>query len=77
MRWPAVRILTAVGLAIALAGCGKKKGQRPPPAAKPVSPAIIEPGPAPVARGQLPSPAGTPTDTSPAIDAGVKAQHRR
>ncbi len=78
MRRPVIAVLLA---AAALAGpsCGKKKGERPAPAGKPVSPPAVEPLPAPRASGQMPSPAGTPpaettptsTETTPPVDAGA------
>jgi hypothetical protein len=59
------RLLIATLAAVALApACGKKKGEHPPPSAKPISPPAVEPLPAPRASGQLPSPAGTPTETT-------------
>jgi hypothetical protein len=63
MRRRAIRILAALAVSLAPA-CGKKKGQHPPPAGKPMSPPAVEPLPAPRASGQLPSPAGTPTETT-------------
>ncbi len=69
MRRPTIAILVAA--ALAGPACGKKKSQRPPPSAKPVSPPAVEPLPAPRGRGQLPSPAGTPTE-SPGPDAGPR-----
>ena len=62
---------TYIALAVALSalsavGCGKKReGHSPPPASKAVSPAVVEPLPAP--RGQPkvpPSSSPTPTDTT-------------
>jgi hypothetical protein len=71
MRRLVIAILAVAALAPA---CGKKKGAHPAPAGKPISPPAVEPLPAPRSSGQLPSPAGTPTETSPAVDAGAKAK---
>ena len=75
MRRPVIAALVAA--ALVSPACGKKKGEHPSPAGKAVSPPAVEPLPAPRASGQMPSPAGTPTEseTSPAVDAGAK--HRR
>jgi hypothetical protein len=61
---------TYIALALALSAlsavaCGKKRdGQRPPPASKAISPAVVEPLPAPRGQPKLPPSSSTPTDTT-------------
>lgn len=61
---------THLALALALSAlsalaCGKKRDdQRPPPASKAVSPAVVEPLPAPRGQPKLPPSSPTPTDTT-------------
>jgi hypothetical protein len=76
MKGPAAGIRFALALAFAAGaagGCERKREAHPPKAAKPISPPAVEPLPAPRARGQLPSPAGTPTPSvePTAADAGI------
>ncbi len=78
--------LALSSLLFAGAACGKKRGERAAPAGKPISPAVVEPLPAPRGQPKLPPPSPTTpsakserspgTDTTGAKDAGSGDQEK-
>ena len=55
--------------------CERKRKGQPPPAAKPISPAVVEPLPAPRGQPKIPRTPPAPKDSeTPADDAGTETE---